>query len=689
MKNLKILFCTMLFFIATLSFGQQAEVPKISLKYAIMAKTFKDSIVLRWAPESPNALPAHIDAGVWVEKLVVSGKFPYKLGKWQRITPTPILPQPLEAFNTEACKKDEYTMLGAQLLYGKLPSIPTHTGFKGVKDQTEMLTNLFSLAMLGCDYSPKAAQMMGMRQVVKVSIAENEKIFFRIYSAFDNPMFQIDTGMTFTTYGEWGAQTAPKFLTAKSQEKMVELVWPCNRTLNRWSGFNIERSGDGKNFTRLNKKPFIIMSPELDINMYYRDSVSNYVKYYYRIQALDPFGDVTDYSESVSCYGSDKTPPGRLVLEENHGDGSGITLKWRFENNQPAADLDHFVVKTGPGVDYIHDTLKILPKSAASFEYPVRAKVKSTYFEVAAVDTAGNYSSSNPVRYFIPDTEPPKAPVGFKATIDTAGIVRLSWQLDTTDEIQGYRVFRKNDPKHEFTCMQQGFLKETVFTDTLALNTLTKDIYYAVAAIDMSYNMSKMTETIKLIKPDKVKPVPPQITHYKLRDRSVTLQWTQSPSDDVDYYQLYRTDEKGSTVLVAKNLRADQLEYTDSALTAKARYTYYLNSTDKSGLTSENSFPLDILAYTNNPGKIIALRWLSEKEKFGFKWTDPNPKAAFYIIYKDTGSGLQQYKSIDSDQSKFTEETNKQTKVRFGLQAVYQNQQKSDIYSLEWYKPEH
>lgn len=666
--------------------GQINEVPKISIKYGIIAKAFPDSIVLRWAPNSANALPAHIEAGVWIEKLTVSGKYPYKMSNWEKVTKQPILPMPLDAFNNDATKKNEYAMLGAQLLYGKLPASPAVNEIQNVKDQASMLTSLFSMAMLGCDYSPTAAQMLGMRHVVKIKIKENEKIFFRIYSAYKQALFQVDTSMVFSTFGEWESLNTPQFLTAKSKEKEVELRWPFNKELYRWSGFYIERSADGKKFSRLNKKPFIIMSPDHTIDVFYRDSVQNYIKYYYRVQAIDPFGDLTGYSETVSCYGSDKTPPGQLVLNETHKQNDGITLSWKFAKEKADSDLDHFIVKSGTAVDHIPDTIQILPKNTFSYYFNQKAKIKSTYFEIVAVDTAGNVTSSNPVRYFMADTEPPKTPEGFTAKIDTSGVVHLSWKLDSLDELIGYRVFRKNNINHDFVCLQQGFLSATEFSDTLALNTLTNEIFYAVSAIDMSYNMSQLTSPVRLLKPDKIPPIPPQITNYKLNSKSATIQWGQSPSEDVASYELYRKDDTGTTILLSKNIDLNQTEYTDSTLADRKRYTYYLKSIDKNGLSSAYSFPLEIVSYVDKSIKNISLSWLSEREKIGFKWNDPNPKPAYYIIYKDLGEGIQQHKSVDAEQVQFYENMNKGNHIRYGLQAIYPNQKKSEIFTLEWFK---
>lgn len=330
--NRTIFFCAFLVFycLEIKSQNNENSVPKIEIKYQIMAKAYEDSIVLRFAPTSPNALPAHIESGISIEQKVVRGKFPYQISDWTLINQTPIKPWPLTAFNTEVYKKNKDMLLVAQTLYGNIPSTKSDEISK-VKEQTEALTNLYYLSLLSADYDVMAANSYGLRYVIKTKIDSDEKLFFRIYSNFNHPLFQIDTTMTFVTYGEWEAHNSPDNLYIKNREKAVELSWPVNRELYRWSGFYIERSDDGINFKRVNNKPFLVFRNDTKYEAQYVDSLEqNYHKYYYRIQAIDPFGDLSSYSQIVEGMGVDLTAPGPLSLEENSDNGNGIMLKWKF-----------------------------------------------------------------------------------------------------------------------------------------------------------------------------------------------------------------------------------------------------------------------------------------------------------------------------------------------------------------------
>ena len=64
----------------------------------------------------------------------------------------------------------------------------------------------------------------------------------------------------------------------------------------------------------------------------YVDSLEqNYHKYYYRIQAIDPFGDLSSYSQIVEGMGVESNRSGTIVFgRKNSDNGNGIMLKWKF-----------------------------------------------------------------------------------------------------------------------------------------------------------------------------------------------------------------------------------------------------------------------------------------------------------------------------------------------------------------------
>ncbi|HDP76232.1 MAG TPA: hypothetical protein ENN49_10305 [Bacteroidales bacterium] len=56
--------------------------------------------------------------------------------------------------------------------------------------------------------------------------------------------------------------------------------------------------------------------------------------------------------------------------------------------------------------------------------------------------------------------------------------------------IIGYRVYRANDPSREFIAVSGHIHPDTMFFDSISLNTLSQNIYYRVSAVNSRYQYS-------------------------------------------------------------------------------------------------------------------------------------------------------------------------------------------------------
>src|SRR5262249_39935418 len=128
------------------------------------------------------------------------------------------------------------------------------------------------------------------------------------------------------------------------------------------------------------------------------------------------------------------------------------------------------------------------------------------FYLVYSVDTATNISPSLPIMASIVDTLPPMVPTGLAGTIDTNGVVHLHWHLSTERKLRGYRVLWANDISHEFTQRVNHVIEDTVFTDTVSLNTLTEYVYYEIASVSKRFGHSAPTTPLAIRRPDKVPP---------------------------------------------------------------------------------------------------------------------------------------------------------------------------------------
>jgi fibronectin type 3 domain-containing protein len=235
-------------------------------------------------------------------------------------------------------------------------------------------------------------------------------------------------------------------------------------------------------------------------------------------------------------------------------------------------------------------------------------------------------------------------------------------------------------------CLQEGYLSAETYTDTLSLHTLTDEVYYTVVAVDFSYNHSKRSELVKLVKPDILPPFPPQIIDYTVSENKVTLGWTHSPSDDAISYEINRVLLEDSSQHITNMVLRSISKFEDTNIAPFKTYEYYLVAIDDAGLRSQKSHPLTVKTYSNNVSEQIQLAWLQEKEIIGFTWNILTSKPLFYIVYKDSGQGYIQYTNLPANAQKFAETSpmTKENKIRFALQAVYENQIKSKLFELSW-----
>ena len=85
---------------------------------------------------------------------------------------------------------------------------------------------------------------------------------------------------------------------------------------------------------------------------------------------------------------------------------------------------------------------------------------------------------------------PPAAPVGLKGRIEKTGLVYLSWDANKEDDVKGYKVYFANAADHVFTQITTEPDSLNNFVDSITLKTLTKDIWYKIAAVDYNNNHS-------------------------------------------------------------------------------------------------------------------------------------------------------------------------------------------------------
>jgi uncharacterized protein len=366
----------------------------------------------------------------------------------------------------------------------------------------------------------------------------------------------------------------------------VNLTWDTDAIVRSYSGYNILRSNDDKSYMILNKEPFIHLkntSIQEKVEARYLDSTKKEgATFYYKIQGINHFGEPGQESNVVEV----STPEllvGTPVIDTAYFNQDHHYLKVSFRTTKE--NQNNIIQKTvlQSAMNIKGPWKQVLESPEANTEFRVENLTHKARFHYRAVvvSTYGDTLFSYPYYVFGRDNVPPVAPVGLSATIDTAGVVLFSWQPNSETDIQGYKVYRSNSLREEFVELSKEFVTDTLFTDTVALNNLTKEMYYCLKAVDENFNHSGFSEPVEVIKPDTIPPTPAGIRVHSFTEEFVRIAWSNSSSSDVDNNRLFRTSGDNMKLLLTWSDTTSSL--SDSSAQLGLTNEYLIQTTDQAG----------------------------------------------------------------------------------------------------------
>ena len=634
--------------------GSRAQSPADSLQknLVMIAQSYGDSIVLRWAPTSYH---------IWS----LGNKYGYVLERWhqglngyEKIA-GPILPYTLKEWKEKTDTTDVTITIAAQVLHGERAVDPTASESMGRKMMAyEEQNNRLGFALLAADFSAAAATALGLRYGDK-KLNGHKQFIYRVYIPYADE--KIDTARIFVDAGKVYAPSEVKEVTAEGRDHAVEIRW--NRPLNdqQFSGYYVEKSSDGKKFTRLNERPFRT-DEEIAYGLahVYNDSLEvNGKDYYYRVVGLTSFGDIGLPSAVAVAKGEDKTPPAPpAVVTSQETKDHKVLINWKTDAKEP--DHNGFYVMRS---DQLNGTYKMiskeLKKNVRSFTDPEPLTFRPNYYKVVAMDEHGNKSESLTSMALLRDDTPPAKPTGLIGEVDSLGIVSLAWNLGGEEDLKGYRVYRANGKDREFVQITKGPIPGNFFTDTVTLRTLSKKVYYKVAAFDFNYNPSAYSDILELERPDYFPPVKPLMKPFKLGTDSVSLDWVPSSSNDIEKHILYKK-EKGKEWQELATFSDTTHIFMDTAVIFGHQYTYAVEAVDQGGLRSGKSNEVDVL-YRKSPGRqpISGLKGEFNKNEKNFilSWEYKGPaQCKFQIFRGETADALFPYGTVDGGKRLYKDE---------------------------------
>ena len=655
------------------------EISQVNI--GLIARSYGDSIVLRWAYTEAYAFRTFNESGFILERLSLDKDNKVLESSFQKLTSQPVKPWTLDQWEKAGIQKDDYAAVAAQALYGKSFAVDESMG------EIEVMQNMaddaklrHAFSMLAADLSPMAANGLGLRYTDR-DIKPDRKYIYRIYSPHENTFFNSDTAQFVIAVKDKYMPVVPYDIKAIEGDMTIVLKWPQEQF---FSGYYIEKSTNGgKSFKRLNEKPYVkIATSNTEPDLVFVDSLdANYKPCIYRISGISPFGDVSPWSQTIKAMGRDRTPPvAPLIKEAKRTEKGNVKITWTMDEVSP--DLSGFYIGSSNNVNgpFMPEHKKPIPKQTRTYTITTPLKEGGRYYVVVSVDTAKNVQQSMPAYVFVPDDIPPVKPQKLSGNIDMNGLVMLTWPMGPDKDLNGYRVYRGSERKGTYLAIT-GTIQDTSFTDTITLNTLNEYVFYKIVAIDHSYNNSEYSDALQLEIPDTIAPVTPVFKKYIVTDSTVYLEWNKSSSTDVVKQTLSRREKNGEWNVIMKFDKAAS-SYTDINVSKNKMYEYTLIAEDDAGLRSYVSEPVKIKVFDPGISDNISgfNAGLSEdKQSVELSWKPLNNKTGNILIYRSfNGSALSMYASVDAEDVKYTDTGTKQKgEYKYAVRVVYKNGSKS------------
>lgn len=651
---------------------------------AILSRSKADGVWLRWAPTNVVNWQLGNKYGYTIERFTLKADGELEANSQLNLTPTPIKPFTPAEFLPFSERSDEVATL-EELLYGE-SSVASGgaNDLPAIMAKNNALQNNYGIAMLMCDLSIDAAAAGGLFFRDSKAVM-GQRYIYRISLNYKSSSVSIEPSVIIVSHTEEKPLLQINDLAAEFGNKTVTLKWRTLLHKGIYTAYFIERSSDGKTYSKVTDLPYVHMSEKLESEeAVYVDSLeANQKKYFYRIQGISPFSEIGAYSNIVTGEGREPLS-GELILREGKAlDKTRIRLAWEFATrleNQIAG----FVVSraNSPDGPYIDAFKKPMAKTLR--EFIDATTFNNTYYVVKAVDQNGNeITRSFPFLVQIEDTTPPATPTGLSGNVVESGAATLTWKPNTDFDLLGYRVFRSNATHEEPVEVTKEIISQPTFVDTINVRVLDKKVYYNIIAVDRNFNTSEYSAVFALARPDIIPPAAPVLLKTELTKDSVLLEWVNSVSNDIARYELTRfeKDNRLSRTILTWYPLTPVTKYADRSLTPGHTYSYRISVYDSAGNKSETSTQ-EILYEPGFRNAVAQIQSSVDREgkKITIQWKNSLPSVRCIVYKKVNNNPFTIYKTLDGNVESFTDQTiNINNVYSYKIQAVYTKGIKSMI----------
>lgn len=524
------------------------------------------------------------------------------------------------------------------------------------KEQQQNIAHGFSLKV--CDDNPDVAKASGLFFTDRTA-TKGEKYIYRV-EIIGSKITAVATADE--KLSVLHAVTKPS---GQFRNRSMRLTFDVTQTREEYSGYIIERSDDSIHFVRVNNALLSFVRSQYETEKHelvYEDSIpKNGTKYWYRVRGYSYFGMTGPPSALVLGKGKEEWNAYPVPDTCYSPDNKKVVMQWTMPALSGETKLKEVCVLRSENVSGKYLSLA---KVVSGTSFTDTAAKFTNYYMLAAISSEGDTAFSFPFLAQLQDNTPAGIPQNIVGVIDTnarlndsvgQGIVRLSWNVVADPDLKGYRVFRCNTLKEEFVEVSDSVIRMASFTDTITLQTLTRDVYYSVRSVDRVWNNSDFSKPTLLKRPDRIAPVVPLAKSIYHTDSTVVLRWINSSSDDIASKKLMRKSSAGIIELKSFSGRDTISTFIDATPEAGLKYEYSLVVSDSSGNKSVLNFPEMNYSPRVRPAvkNFTAIPDL-EKRTIALNWDLPSAPVDRVIIYKGKeGEAARTFKTLSGTSTSY------------------------------------
>ncbi len=428
-------------------------------------------------------------------------------------------------------------------------------------------------------------------------------------------------------------------------------------------------------FSKKNNLPIIVSESE-NTKYYYSEPLSKEKGIFeYKLQALDFWGETSDFTETLSIETSNiplAIAPQELRLDTLVRETA--YLSWvGFESKELIGYKLYHKTKVAHEWALYTDSLYRKETTKLNVE---NLPPGDHYFALAAINTDELPNYSNTTLAVVEDMKAPAKVVGLTKNMKDR-VLQLSWTANTEADLESYLVFRSYNNK-DFLLLSVKGQVATTYSEKVDQRVKTS-VWYKVAARDSSLNISEYSEVIEVVIADKFAPQVPVIKSIKTLPGKNEISWIKNVEDDLAGYQLQRCVKGGCVNLT--NILLKEAFFVDSLFSSKdTLVAYQLAAVDFTGNVSPFSTPFTVkVVIKKQVLENIKLEVKPKKNNYLLKWNHLSEGASVFLITENQEGETKT--RITTNKNKYTLEGNYST---IYLKAYYKNGQ--IITSNYWLK---